>query len=244
MLNCIAIDDEPLALDLIEEFINKVTFLNLIHKCNRAVEAIEIIQKNKVDLIFLDIQMPDINGIQLLKSIKDKPMVIFTTAFEQYAIESYELDVIDYLLKPIPFDRFLKAANRALEYYNLRNKLQTHNSNSLYYEMTHDFFFVKSEYQNIKINFSDILYIEGLKDYIKIFLSSKEKPVLTLMSLKSIEEKLPQSNFVRVHRSYIISINKIDALTKSIIHIGDKEIPVGELYMDNVLKILKDTKSF
>jgi two-component system, LytTR family, response regulator len=244
MLNCIAIDDEPLALDLMEEFISKVTFLNLINKCNRAVEAIEIIQKNKVDLIFLDIQMPDINGIQLLKSIKDKPMVIFTTAFEQYAIESYELDVIDYLLKPIPFDRFIKAANKALEYNNLRNKLQTHNSNSLYHEMTHDFFFVKSEYQNIKINFADILYIEGLKDYIKIFLSSKEKPVLTLMSLKSIEEKLPQSNFVRVHRSYIISINKIDALTKSIIHVGDKEIPVGELYIDNVLKILKDTKSF
>ena len=240
MLNCIAIDDEPLALDLIEEFINKVSFLSIVSKCNRAIEAIEIIQKNKVDLIFLDIQMPDINGIQLLKSIKYKPMVIFTTAFEQYALESYDLDVIDYLLKPIPFDRFVKAANKAMEYHHLRNNPQT--TSAQLTEKPNDFFFVKSEYQNVKINYLDILYIEGLKDYVKIYLSSKEKPILTLMSLKSLEEKLPPSNFIRVHRSYIISINKIDALTKSIIHIGEKEIPVGELYIDNVFKILNHTK--
>jgi len=243
MLNCVAIDDEPLALDLIEGFIRKVSFLNLLKKCNRAIEAIELIQNNKIDLIFLDIQMPDINGIQLLKSIKYRPMVIFTTAFEQYALESYDLDVIDYLLKPIPFDRFFKAANKALEYHNLRNIPSIAANTTPISVKTEDFFFVKSEYQNVKINLTDILYIEGLKDYIKIYLTSRDKPVLTLMSLKSMEEKLPKINFIRVHRSYIISVNKIDALTKSIVHIGEKEIPVGELYVDNVLKLLNNTKS-
>ncbi len=235
MLNCLAIDDEPLALDLIEGFINKVSFLKLLNKSNSAVEAIQFIQNNKIDLIFLDIQMPDINGIQLLKSLNYKPLVIFTTAFEQYALESYNLDVIDYLLKPIPFERFVKAANKTFEYYNLRLKSQ-------FSEKANDYFFVKSEYQNVKINLADILYIEGLKDYVKIYLAGKEKPILTLMSLKSLEEKLQQSNFMRVHRSYIISINKIDALTKSNIHIGNKEIPVGELYVENILKLLDNTK--
>ncbi len=243
MLNCIAIDDEPLALDLIEGFISKVSFLNLLKKCNRAMEAIELIQKSQIDLIFLDIQMPDINGIQLLKSLKNKPMVIFTTAFEQYALESYDLDVIDYLLKPIPFDRFVKAANKALEYNNLRNIAHTGTVNTQLPEKSNDFFFVKSEYQNVKISLPDILYVEGLKDYIKIYLSGKEKPVLTLMSLKSLEEKLLHSDFIRVHRSFIVSINKIDSFTKSNIHIGDKEIPIGELYIDNVMKLLNNSKS-
>lgn len=243
MLNCIAIDDEPLALDLIEGFISKVSFLNLTKKCNRAVEAIELIQKSQIDLIFLDIQMPDINGIQLLKSLKYKPMVIFTTAFEQYALESYDLDVIDYLLKPIPFDRFVKAANKALEYNNLRNMATAGSGSSQRSEKSNDFFFVKSEYQNVKISLPDILYVEGLKDYIKIYLSSKDKPILTLMSLKSLEEKLLPTDFIRVHRSFIVSVNKIDSFSKSNIHIGDKEIPIGELYVDNVLKLLNNTKS-
>jgi DNA-binding LytR/AlgR family response regulator len=243
MLNCIAIDDEPLALDLIEGFISKVPFLNLIKKCNRAVEAVEIIQSGKTDLIFLDIQMPDINGIQLLKTLKPKPMVIFTTAFEQYALESYELDVVDYLLKPIPFERFLKAVNKAHESFILKDNFQNTSPITAGKENGTDFFFVKSEYQNIKIDLSDITYIEGLGDYIKIYLTSKEKPVLTLMSLKTFEEKLPPANFIRVHRSFIIAVNKITSLTKSNILIGIKEIPVGDLYTANVLKLL-NSKQF
>jgi DNA-binding LytR/AlgR family response regulator len=243
MLNCIAIDDEPLALDLIEGFISKVPFLKLTKKCNRAVEAIEIIQSGKTDLIFLDIQMPDINGIQLLKTLKPKPMVIFTTAFEQYALESYELDVVDYLLKPIPFDRFLKAANKAHDYHKLKSDPQNTNTASAVNENVTDFFFVKSEYQNIKIDLDDISYIEGLGDYIKIYLTSKEKPVLTLMSLKTFEEKLPAAIFIRVHRSFIIAVNKITSLTKSSVQIGSKEIPVGDLYTANVQKLL-NSKQF
>lgn len=238
MLNCLLIDDEPLALDLIEGFCNKISYINIFAKCNRATDAIEIIQKESIDLIFLDIQMPDINGMQLLKNIKNKPLVIFTTAYEQYALESYNLDVIDYLLKPISFDRFLKAANKALDYYTLKNNSNYLTSTNI--DKTNDHFFVKAEYQNVKIKYDDILYIEGLKDYVKIFLSSKNKPVLTLLSLKYLEEKLSASNFIRVHRSYIISLNKIDSYSKTFIFIGEHKIPIGELYIDKIKNVLNN----
>ncbi len=241
MINCIAIDDEPLALDLIESFIKKVPFLNLLKKCRSAFEAIDLIQKNEVHLLFLDIQMPDITGIQFMKTLKNKPMVIFTTAYEQYALEGYELDVIDYLLKPIPFERFLKAANKAYEYHLLRSKpaeqpkTVTHQQDN-----SNDYLFVRADYQTIKINFADIRFIEGLKDYIKIFLTTRDKPILTLLSLKAIEEKLPSNEFMRVHRSFIVAINRINSIRKNKIFINDKEIPIGDLYQENINKIIKE----
>ena len=242
-MTCIAIDDEPLALELMEDFIGKVPFLQLTGKCRNAFEALEILQNNKVDLMFLDINMPDLSGIQLLKSIQNKPMVIFTTAYQQYALEGYTLDVIDYLLKPIPFDRFLKAANKAYEYHSLKQKntevIQVQPQAAI---KEPEYLFVKADYQIVKINFIDIQYIEGLKDYIKIYLDSKDKPILTLLSMKAMEEKLPSRDFIRVHRSFIVSIRKIDYIQKSKIWIGAKIIPIGELYQSQVSKMLNEGK--
>ena len=184
-MNCIVVDDEPLALDLIEDNIKKISFLKLIKKCKSATEALKIVNSEKIDLIFLDIQMPDISGIQFIKSLKNKPMVILITAFEKYALEGFELDVIDYLLKPVPFERFLKAVNKAHEYYNFINIKPQANDNL---EPFKKYIFVKSEHKIIKINTEDILFIEGLKDYVKIYIG--EKPIFTLQSLKFFEDKL------------------------------------------------------
>jgi len=240
MINCLAIDDEPLALDIIEEFVKKIPFLNLMSKCRSAFAAMEQMQKNEIHLLYLDINMPDITGIQFLGSLQNKPMVIFTTAYEKYAIEGYELDVVDYLLKPIPFDRFLKASNKAYELYNLRNRIVSPIVNTSTPESVNDFLFVRSDYQTIKINFAEIRFIEGLKDYIKIYLDKREKPILTLLSLKAIEEKLPSSDFIRVHRSFIVAISNIQSIRKNKIFIADKEIPIGDIYQENVNKIIKD----
>lgn len=235
-MNCIAIDDEALALELIEDNIKKVPFLQLVKACRSAFEAIEIMNKEPVDLIFLDIQMPDINGIKFLKSIRQKPMVIFTTAYDKYAIEGYELDVIDYLLKPIPFDRFLKAVNKAYDLFYLKSYSAQSNPDRQFNGKSPDFIFVKADYSMVKINLDDILYIEGLKDYIKIYAGGR--PVLTLTSLKSIEEKLPSDQYVRVHRSFIISLAKINSVQKSLVKIGEKEIPIGDSFRDPFLQII------
>ena len=225
-MNCLIVDDEPLAQDLLEDFVSKVPYLDLVKKCKSAYEALEVIQTQQIDLIFLDIQMPDLNGIEFAGSVKPQPMIIFTTAFTEYAVDGFELNAIDYLVKPIPFKRFLKATNKALEYFNLKNKPEAKNVKGDYEER--DYIFVKSEYQTKRINYSDILYIEGFKDYIKIY--TNEKVIMTLMSLKEIEEKLPSSQFVRVHRSFIISIKKIDSIQRSRVIIGEKWIPVGDFY--------------
>jgi len=231
-LNCIAIDDEPLALDIIEDYINKVDFLHLVKRCYRATEAIDIIKNEKIDLVFLDIQMPKITGVQFAKSIKDIPPVIFTTAYSDYAVEGFELDAIDYLVKPFTFERFLKAASKAYDLYKLKNnnQIETNNNNN----NKTDYIFVKSDYKNIKIDFKDILYIEGLSDYIKIHLVNG-KNILSLQSLKAFNEKLP-NNFIRIHRSFIISFDKINSVQKNRVFIGNKELSVGESYKDNFLK--------
>jgi DNA-binding LytR/AlgR family response regulator len=229
MIRCIVIDDEPLALDLMEDFIGKVPFLNLVAKCKSAINAIELLQKEQIELIFLDIQMPDLTGIQFLKSLKHKPMVIFTTAYQQYALEGYELDVLDYLLKPFTFERFLKAVNKASEYQLLRNA--SGNSADDAVSSKPDFIFVKADYQSIRINLKDILYIEGLKDYIKIYLCDRPRPVLTLMTLKSMEDLLPESGFIRVHKSFIVPMARISSWTKSYVKIEEKEIPIGQSYL-------------
>ena len=224
-MNCIVVDDEPLAQDLLEDFINKVPFLDLKMKCKNAFEAIEIINGQTIDLVFLDIQMPKLSGVQLAESITNMPMIIFTTAFDKYAVESYDLDAIDYLLKPFTFERFLKSVNKAYAFFSKR---KNKGENAEEEHGTDQFIFVNAEYSAIKINLDDILYIEGLKDYVKIY--TGPKPILTLQSLKSLQEKLPKNNFIRVHRSYIISLNKIDSIQRNRIVIGEKRIPVGDTY--------------
>ena len=236
MIRCLAIDDESLALDLLEDNIRKVPFLELAGKCKSAAEAIEILRSEKVDLLFLDIQMPDISGIQLVKSLSQKPLVIFTTAYEKYALQGYELDVLDYLLKPFPFERFLKAVNKAMEYIAFREK------ENLTGELNRgeNFIFVRADYKLVRIDLRDILYIEGLKDYIKIY--TGEKPVITLMGMNEIMEKLPSGNFIRVHRSFIVNLLKIEYIQRNMIIIGNKEIPVSDHYKENFYKVIKHNK--
>ncbi|HXA00423.1 MAG TPA: LytTR family DNA-binding domain-containing protein [Cytophagaceae bacterium] len=232
MIRCIAIDDEPLALDIIERYVGKIPDLQLAGRFTSALKALDSLNKNDVDLLFLDIQMPEISGIQFLKSLKKAPLVVFTTAYENYALESYDLDVVDYLLKPIPFERFVKAVGKAQEIYSSQiSKLSQS-------EQARDFIFVRSEYQMVKINFDEVLYIEGLKDYVKIFCGPK--PIFSHQNLKSIESKLPLSQFIRIHKSYIVPIRKIESVQKSAVRIGGQEIPVGDMYKDQLFRIVNE----
>jgi DNA-binding LytR/AlgR family response regulator len=224
MVRALIVDDEPLALDILEDFISKVPFMELAGRCENALDAAAMLNKDNINLLFLDIKMPDITGIQLLKSLKNPPVIIFTTAYSDYALEGYSLDVLDYLLKPISFERFLKAANKANDY--LAQQAPTAPN-----EPEADYIFVKTDYKIIKINFSDILFLEGLKDYIKIY-TVNTKPILTLQSLKHFEAKLPTSKFIRIHRSYIISLQKIGSITKNRVVIGDKYLPISDSFKD------------
>jgi len=239
MIRCIAVDDEMLALDLVEDNIKKVPFLELVKRCKNAFEAIEILRQESIDLLFLDIQMPDLTGIQLLKSIKKKPVVIFTTAYSNYALESYDLDVIDYLLKPYTFERFLKAVNKAREYIDLKEKALFQESRKEL-PSSQNYLFVRADYKLLKIDLKEIEYIEGLGDYVKIFLAGK--PILTQMSMKSMEEKLPGSDFFRVHRSYIVAFNKIDFIQKHTLSVAGKEIPISEHYREQLFKNINKDK--
>jgi DNA-binding LytR/AlgR family response regulator len=235
MIRCIAIDDENLALDLIEDDILKVPFLQLVKKCRSAVEALDVLQTEQIDLLFLDIRMPDISGIQFLRSLPHKPLVIFTTAYDKYALEGFELDVIDYLLKPYSFERFLKAVNKAQEYLAImeKNRVQTAAGESGF---SGQFLFVKSDYKLVKIEIAEIQYIESLKDYIKIIVGGK--PILTLSSMKSIEEKLIAPDFIRVHRSFMVNIRKIRYISRGFVMVGDKEIPIGDNYKEGFLQVI------
>jgi len=232
MMRCLIIDDEPLAIELLEDFVSKTPFLELISSCSNAIEATSILKKSKIDLIFTDIEMPDFSGIEFVKSLDIKPLFIFTTAYSHYAVEGFNLNAVDYLVKPIPFHRFLTAVNRAHELYLLKN--EDSKKYPVQIEST-NFVFVKSEYDNIKINFDDIKYIEGLKDYIKIF-STSHKPILTLSSFKKIEEKLPSNLFIRVHRSYIVSLKYIHSVQRNRILIDQVRIPIGQNYKDEFIK--------
>ena len=230
MIHCIAIDDEPLALQLVQEYCAKISFLKLEKTFTNTDEAIAYMQSNTVDLLFLDIQMPDITGIQFYKGLSEKPPVIFTTAYKDFAVEGFNVDAVDYLLKPFEYDRFLKACYKAKEYIEFLSSQEVQ-LNSL---------FIKVNYEIMKINLKDIDLIEALDDYIKIYI--KPNPVLTLMTLKSIQEKLPPRDFVRVHRSFIIPIAKIEKFSKSKVWIAGKEIPIGSSYSsvyDQLLEIAK-----
>ena len=231
MINCIAIDDEPLALNLLADNISKISFLNLIAKCEDAFEATRILQSQQVDLIFIDIQMPGISGLQFISTLAKKPMVILITAYKQYALESYELNVVDYLLKPVSIERFMKACNKALELHNLKNEnVQQPNA-------AHNYMFVNAGYSLVKVVFDDILWIEGLKDYVQIHLNNQARPVIVRITMKAIEEQLPPSLFIRVHKSFIVSLNQITAIKKSSVFVQQKELPVGDNYRDVLVKI-------
>ena len=238
-LKCIAVDDEPLALDIIEDYISKVPFLELVKRTENAIEALQVVQAGGIDLVFLDIQMPELTGIQFLKIASGKCSFILTTAYSQYALESYDLNVSDYLLKPIPFDRFYKAVEK------VRNQVKaptfvpvpepvTVPANTQQLLPVQDFIFVKTEHKIQKIELDDVLYIEGLKDYISIY--TKAERVITLQNMKRMEETLPSSQFIRVHKSYIISLDKIESIERSRISICGKVIPIGDTYRDEFFK--------
>jgi len=229
-MKCIAIDDEPLALDLLEDNISMVPYLQLTGKCNNAFEAMEILRHQQVDLIFLDIQMPGLTGLQFLESLPNKPLVILITAYEKYALEGFNLAVTDYLVKPVSLERFIKACNKAQELFLLRTGGKTAREEA-------DFFFVNVDYSLLKVVFSDIRWVEGLKDYVKIHLGSSPKPVITRMSIKGMEEQLPGSRFVRVHKSYIVSIAAITTIRKNSVFLDTLELPVGDTYRDAVYAI-------
>lgn len=236
MMRCMIIDDEKLALDLLEDNIRQVPFLQLVKRCRNALEAVKALQETTVDLLFLDIQMPGLSGLQFLQSLVNPPMAILITAYEKYALEGYTLNVVDYLLKPVAFDRFLKACLKAKSLYDLQQERGAASTTAA--KDAPDYMFVNVEYNHVKIDFDDIIYIEGLKDYIRIYLSSTSKPVITRMSLKATEEKLPATRFVRTHRSYIVSVKHITTITRDTVLAGQAEIPLSEFYKENINAIL------
>lgn len=221
-LRCIAVDDEPFALEILADDILKIPFLTLDSTYSNANEAEKRINEGGIDLLFLDIQMPILRGTDFLRGLENPPLVIFTTAYEQYALEGFELNVVDYLLKPIPFDRFKMATERALERFAMLQQDAP---------QTHPHIFVFSEYNKIKLFTDDILYIEGLKDYVKIYTTNRDKPILTRLNLKKIEAKLPNADFCRVHQSFIVSLSKISSFQKSKLQMGKVEIPIGERFL-------------
>jgi len=239
-MTCLAIDDESIARRMLEDNIRQIPFLELVGTCKNAFEAMEALQRGPVDLIFLDIQMPGMLGTQFLQTLPEKPLVIFVTAYSNYAVESYDLDVVDYLMKPVSFERFAKAAYKALDAKQKKAALAAANAAPPppAAHAAPDAFFVNVEYALVKITVSDITHIEGMKDYVKIFLAGAKKPVLTKSTLKGIEEKLPAEGFMRVHKSFIVNLKKVDSIRNREIKIGDCEIPVGESNLDALMQVL------
>ena len=226
MIKCIAVDDEPLALSLMEDYISKVSYLQLVAKCSDAFEAQKALQQNEVDLIFIDIQMPGLTGLQFIQSLTSRPMIILVTAYEKFALEGFNLNVVDYVLKPVELARFMQACNKALELYELKHQSKDSGTSKV------EYFFVNVDYSLVKVMFSDITWIEGLRDYVKIHLKSSSKPLMVRMTVKAVEDELPASNFIRIHRSYIVAINSISSIRKGSVFIGEMELPVGDTYKE------------
>ena len=236
MIRCLVVDDEPLALNILEDYISKVPFLQLVKATTNPIEALTMVQDGGIDLVFLDVQMPELTGIQFLKIANGKAKVILTTAYPQYALEGYELDVVDYLLNPIAFDRFYKSAQKVQGIIQPAAKPVAAAEPVQQDDFMSDFIFVKTEHKIQKVYLHDILFIEGLKDYISIFTPTER--IITLQNMKKMEDALPEKHFIRVHKSYIVSINKIDSIERSRIFIGDKTIPVGDTYREDFFKIV------
>jgi two-component system LytT family response regulator len=240
MIKCLVVDDEPLALHILEDYISKVPFLELVKATTNPIEALTLVQDGGIDLVFLDVQMPELTGLQFLKISNGKAKVILTTAYPQYALDGYELDVVDYLLKPIAFDRFFKAAQKAQTIIQPAAKpvVKEDPQPVQYDDFLSDFIFVKTEHKIQKVYLHDIMFIEGLKDYISIF--TPEERIITLQNMKKMEDALPEKHFVRVHKSYIVALNKIDSIERSRISIGEKIIPIGDTYRDMFFDKIED----
>lgn len=241
ILKCLIVDDESLARKLIEENIHQIPFLELAGMCKNPFEAMQFLQEHEVDLMFLDIQMPGMLGTQFLKSLKIKPAVIFVTAYANYAVESYELEVVDYLLKPVSLERFTKAAYKALELKLNESAVITELKTESIPE-TLDYFFVNVEYALVKIIIADISHVESMKDYVKIYLTTAIKPILTKSTLKAIEEKLPTRNFLRIHKSYVVNISKIQSIRSQVIYIGENNIPVSDVHLNDLMRAINHLK--
>lgn len=227
---CLIVDDESLALRLMEDYVSKVPELELIGKCQHALQALQILQQEQVDILFLDIQMPDLTGIELIRILKNKPAIVLTTAYAEYALEGYQLDVVDYLLKPIALDRFLQAVRKAEEWVDLR---KTPVSSGPVVTNRPDHFFVKSDYKQVRINYSDVTHVEGLREYVSIYASGKR--IITLESMKNMEQLLPADMFMRVHKSYIVNTSRIKAINGNQIELGDIKVPLGKVYRAQVM---------
>lgn len=228
MISTIAIDDEPLALKLVCNYIEKTPSLELINSFDNPMDAIDFLRENNIELVFLDIHMPDLSGVEFARLLDKKTKVIFTTAYDNYALEGFKLDAVDYLLKPFGYKDFLKAAEKAEKLIGYEQAEKTKEEIS----SNNEFLFLKSEYKIRRINFNDILYVEGLKDYVKVFLRHGEKPIMSLSSLKALEKKLPESKFMRIHRSFIVNLEKIEIIERSRIVFGKVYIPVSEQYKE------------
>ncbi|WP_316830738.1 LytTR family DNA-binding domain-containing protein [Pedobacter aquatilis] len=221
-LKCVAIDDEPLALELIKNYVARFPGLQMVQVFEDALSGAEYLKQNPVDLLFVDVNMPDITGVELVRSLANSPMIIFTTAYRNYAFESYELQAIDYLLKPIDFSRFTAAVEKAIDFHKYKNAAQeSTNDESLY---------VYSEYKMIKILLRDVEYIESMGDYLKIYIIGNDKPILTLMTMKKVLEKLPEDQFARIHRSFIVALNKIKSIHNRKVNLTNAELPIGDAY--------------
>ncbi len=236
MLSCAIVDDEPLALDLLETYVEKTPFLQIKGKYASAVEAMKGLQEQPVDLLFLDIQMPELDGLEFSHMVIPETRIIFTTAFEQYALDSYRVNALDYLLKPISYRDFLEASNKALQWFELKNAAD----GTVDSAGDDEYIYVKSEYKLIQISLKDILYIEGLKDYVKIYVETEARPIMSLMSLKSLEERLPTSRFLRVHRSYIVQKSKIRLIDRGRIVFGKEYIPISDSYKQDLQTYLNN----
>ena len=229
MINCLVIDDEPLALQLLEDFVKKTPYLKLVGKFEEPMKALPLIESQEVDLLFLDIKMPDISGIEFFKSLTHQPEVIFTTAYSEFAIDGFELKAMDYLLKPVSFEKFIIACNRVKEYIDLKNKKETGNR---------EYFFINVSHKLHKIFYDDILYLEGYKDYTKVYLSSSASPLVILHNLKYFEDLLDQHQFIRIHRSYIVSIRKVNTVSRKFVTLQTKALPVSDNYRVNFFSVI------
>ena len=237
MISCIAIDDEPLALDLLEDNIKQVPYLMLAGRFSNAIDALQLLKAQNIDLVFLDIQMPGLTGLQFIQSLTVKPMFILVTAYEKFALEGFNLNVVDYLVKPVSLDRFIKACNKASELFELKQK------KSSGIKSNDDYFFINVDYSLVKVMYNNIIWIEGLKDYIKIHLKGSNKPIVTRMAMKSVEDQLPESMFMRIHKSYIVSKNFISAVKRNAVFMENAtELPVGENYKDRIDELVNKSR--
>ena len=237
MIRCIIVDDEPLAVTQLEKYVERVPFLVNVGSCSSAAEAMDVLSTGNVDAMFVDINMPDIDGVQLVRSLTRPPLVVFTTAYSEYAIEGFRLDAIDYLLKPIAFDSFLKAANKLKLIFGIKNPSMA--ATEQMDAVANDCLYVKSDYKMMRVPIGSIKYIEGMSEYVRIFVEDSTKPIVSLLSMKKIEESLPADAFMRVHRSYLVNLNKVKEVSKMrIVYDGDVHVPIGEMYKDKFFEYI------